>query len=356
MTSESLMNAAGRISSHPFADLRSASYAHRRTKQYHKTSRATRRCTDYDCELCHHIKHHARLSRREETKHDIQSESWKDKLYAEWAHEVDVQYMDEIVAYQRFGKHADIFEGRVGTNEDGWLISGENFGAWGRRRIGEMRAVKEERIRKAQRTRTPSLSVPRKGDEKHSSSVIVSKPPIPHTTLPITPLDKLGHNLLTSILMPNKYFRWYCRKKNIPAFPTIYGFGWFGEFEWQWHRNASGCWELGYPSECNGCDSLPCTCCCTRNGSMYYRCYCADFGRDEKSPEKMQRCSLVEWVKGVLWDILVREEFERRVTGGVDCEEGRESEREEEWELMCHAASEGWSVVSAESEYDMLDV
>ena len=88
---------------------------------------------------------------------------------------------------------------------------------------------------------------------------------------------------------------------------------------------------------------------------MYYRCYCADFARDEKSPEEVQRCSLVEWVRGALWDIMVCEELERKVAEGIEGEGQKESDHEE-WELMSHATSEGWSVVSEESEYDMLDV
>ncbi|CAO2650174.1 Nn.00g014660.m01.CDS01 [Neocucurbitaria sp. VM-36] len=355
MASESLMNCAGRTSSHSFADLRSASYAHRRTKKFHKNARAYRRCFDWDCALCHHIKYRARRWRGEEIKHHIQNKDWEEQWSAGWAHEEDLYYMDEIVAYQRHGKNADIFEGRVGTREDGWLISGENFGAWGRRRIMEMRAVKEERIRKAQRTLTPAVPTPVKGDEKPSIDKADSTPRIPHTTLPITPSDIEGHQLLSSILTPNKYFRQRCRVKNIPPIPAINGFYWFGEYAWQFHRNGSGCWELGYVGQCDDCGSFPCPCCCTGNGSMYYGCSCKDFARDEKSPEEVQSCSLVEWVRGALWDVLVREEFEKRTAEGIGWEGEKESDNEE-WELMSHATSEGWSVVSEESEYDMLDV
>lgn len=91
---------------------------------------------------------------------------------------------------------------------------------------------------------------------------------------------------------------------------------------------------------------------------MYYGCYCKEFMGVEKSwsPEGVQRCALVEWVKGELWNIIVREEFERRMVEGGEGEESKVSERDEEWDDMSNAASEGWSVVSVMSGYEMVDV
>ncbi|KAF1848962.1 uncharacterized protein K460DRAFT_83420 [Cucurbitaria berberidis CBS 394.84] len=352
MASESLMNAAGRTSSHPFSDLRAASYAHRRLKKYPEQISRKRghRGEDY-----RPTKYWTSLFQREESKHHTQNRPWEELWGAESDFKDDLKFMDEVVAYQRFGKYAEIFEGRAGVEMDGWMMSGEDFGAWGRKRIGEMRSVKEDRIRKAQCTRT-TTTVPasRKDDEEHANSTIVSTSPIPNTTLPITPLDIHAHNLLKEILTPNEYF---LRRRRFmkPPIPRISGFQWFGVYEWQWHRNQSGCWELGYADSCGGC-SFPCTCCCVGNGSMYWPCSCAEFAKDEKGPEEVHTCSLIEWVKGPLWAVLMHDEHERRMVEIIEASEGEESKHSEAWELMSDAASEGWSIVSVESGFEILDI
>jgi hypothetical protein len=87
---------------------------------------------------------------------------------------------------------------------------------------------------------------------------------------------------------------------------------------------------------------------------MYYPCSCADFKDDEgkwvsPAPEDVQRCSLVEWVRGRLWEVMVEDE-EAEITNKL-AEGARE---DEEWEMMSNATSEGWSVVSQESEADVV--
>jgi hypothetical protein len=108
--------------------------------------------------------------------------------------------------------------------------------------------------------------------------------------------------------------------------------------DYAWHRNESGCWEIGY----SVCDwgSFPCSCCCTGNGSMYYACFCKEFGVGEAcevgTPEIGRAAGLVEWARGRAKELLLEEEGERVVV-----------EEETEW-VMLEDSDDGWSVVSEE--------
>ncbi|KAF2848354.1 hypothetical protein T440DRAFT_470221, partial [Plenodomus tracheiphilus IPT5] len=247
MATESLMNAAGRSSSHPFADLRSASHAHHRTQTYpykrtppkYKYSRSRREPV-----------HEARIIRKQDAYIHIASRPWEDDFTAQADHEFAVYYSDDMVLNQRYGKFAELVDrkyGRVGS-----VRLGEGFGEWVMRRVGEMRGVKEERLgRKIA------------GGESLSG--------VMRTTRPTDPDDILGHALLRDVLDPLCYP--YClRPRYKPFFPIIDAVLFFGAatWDWQWHRNASGCWELGYVSEtCEG-GAFPCSCCGQGNGDMFF--------------------------------------------------------------------------------------
>lgn len=264
-----------------------------------------------------------RLHRKDQIHEHITSEEWFCDLYATERFEEELSYMDEIVLYEHFGKNKDIIEGRDQTRQEG-------FSEWGQRRINEMRAVKEARLRAKLSNTAPEYN---NG---------------PSSTLPFRPDDIEGHGLLTYILSDANVNVAHCRRVKQPPFPRIYNFAWFGEYKWQWHRNESGCWILGYADACDS-DSFPCPCCCSWGGSMYFPCSCKDFG-DQPAPEEMQRCALVEWVQGRLWDTMMEDESVRvRELGIVEVEE------EMEWELFSDAASEGWSVVSSEEEFELLE-
>lgn len=347
MATESAMNAAGRTSSHPFSDFRSASLAHRRTKKYprQKDTRRRNRC----CEICNPPRHSGRLARNEEAKHHIQGKHWTDDWAAHREFEEELKWVDDIKRYELFGQGREVFEKISDSAEvkDGWMISGEDFGAWGRRRIAEMRAVKEERLREA---------FDNEKDGACNDATVTPRIPslTSKTTLPTTASDIHAHSLLKQILTPTRHFLRLSRLNKGHPFPAIYSFAWFGEYDWQWHRNYSGCWELGYADACGGC-SIPCSCCCVGNGSMYWPCHCADFGV-EPAPDEMQRCSLVEWVYGELWRIM-KEEALLVCDGSVeDNNEDCDDRQIEEWEVMSDgdAASEGWSVVGSGEEFELL--
>jgi hypothetical protein len=299
--SENAMQAAGRLSSHTYADLRSARRAYQRTRKYPQE----RLNNTSDCRCCsemHYSK--ARRTRKKDIQDPMCPEVWGDVFACEQQTNEDYSHIDDVDYFEMFGRW------RPGVQ------NAEDFGAWGRRRIMEMRAVKEDRIRRA----TSNLAPP------HS----------PTTTLPTTSSDIYHHALLTEVLTPTKYLLFKSRWTNISPIPIIYGFLWFGEFEWAWHRNASGCWEFG--GVCSDY-TLPCPCCCMGNGSMYYSCSCEEF-EGTTAPEDVHRCSLVEWVDGELRGIMLEEETAKNEERWV----------RQEWDVVSDAASEEWSVVSEESE------
>ncbi|KAI4910991.1 hypothetical protein J4E90_007248 [Alternaria incomplexa] len=136
LPSEPAMNAAGRTSDHPFKDVRSARRVRQRSKRYPEriySGNKRRRNDRY------------RLARENQLRHESKQadiREWEDDCYDRWAHEVDMEHMDDIKAYELFGKNAHVFEGTA----TGDIITGEDFGTWARRRIAEMRRVKEHRI------------------------------------------------------------------------------------------------------------------------------------------------------------------------------------------------------------------
>jgi hypothetical protein len=263
-----------------------------------------------------------RLARKRDLAHTLRHSTWHQDIEAAAQFEGEYQHMDAVVKLQRFGKL---------RLED---VKSEDFGVWARRRIEEMRRVKEDRLRStsAPVSRTPaSLSLA--------------------TTLPIEKSDIYAHYLLSSALSLSKHEKNYLRSKHIPLFPVIHGFAWFGEYSWAWHRNASGCWEVGYAG-CGAC-AFPCSCCCAGNGSMYYGCACEEW-RGVVAPEETQRCALVEWVVGELWDVMLAEEEQGKRGETVSGEVGEFRDWVEEWDVVSDIVSDGWSVVSVESEFEVV--
>ncbi|KAH9878157.1 hypothetical protein J1614_003374 [Plenodomus biglobosus] len=99
MATESLMNVAGRSSSHPFADLRSASHAHHRK---YKNPRTISKCKARRC-CAKYIPPRGKMRMHTKTdayKH-IASRSWDDDLLAQAEYEVDLRHLNDMVMSQR---------------------------------------------------------------------------------------------------------------------------------------------------------------------------------------------------------------------------------------------------------------
>ncbi|CAA9962679.1 hypothetical protein PTMSG1_06053 [Pyrenophora teres f. maculata] len=347
LPSESAMDAAGRDPEQPFKDFRAARHAHQRTRKYskRKDSRRKRRGLDkkrpgYGIAL-------------KDAYLGIKSREWEDDWEAEQAHNTDLEHMDDILAYYRFGKNADIFEQSDGRE----VVHGEDFGSWARRRIHEMRTIKESRIRNHGSDTCPKPLPNIKQHTVHNTwrpgRINATIPTAPYsnptqTTLPTTPTDIDAHATLVCVLRPSKFYLAHCRRRNLPPYQHIEGFSWFGEYTWKWHRNASGCWTLGYGDGCEYDGAFPCECSC--NGSLTYRCYCDEFKVgtwwEGPAPEEQQACSLIEWVKGELRERMEDDErsFQAQLRKG----------EEEEDELMRRAEESGtsWEANSGGDEFE----
>ncbi|KAF2871489.1 hypothetical protein BDV95DRAFT_572120 [Massariosphaeria phaeospora] len=104
-------------------------------------------------------------------------------------------------------------------------------------------------------------------------------------------------------------------------------------YTWYWHRNDSGCWYLSeYGSGMGKC------------GDSWEDCHCKVYEGEDWDPEAVQRCSLVEWTRGALRDML-REEGEGE--GEAETDSRSElvvwEELGEDWEVLSAVESEGWS-------------
>lgn len=152
---EAAMQAAGRIPSHTYRDLRSARRSYQRTRKHpHKKSHRERQCCCCQDTRSHQTRRAWKRSRQDDM-HQAHDEHTEDVMY-HWRDEGDTK--DVCVYFRDFEQH-------------------EDFSTWARRRIDETRAMKEARLRSA-----------------------------PTTTLFTTPNDTHAQNVLTSLLVPNNNF------------------------------------------------------------------------------------------------------------------------------------------------------
>lgn len=268
------------------------------------------------------------------TKHHFLA--W-DTPHAEPTHSWVPETTDDIVRHLTLHRGAPVPE-----HHAPYLETGEFFAAWCQRRIAEMRAVKEDRLRRgAPSTRAP-LVLRRVREWRFLKRFDVYTGDAGSTTLPTNAYDALGHELLRSILTPHRWWRKPQRVSNASLFRAVNGFRWFGEFEWEWYRNASGCWEIGYGGTCGGFggdgdEALgDCACCCVDGGYA-------------PAPDEVQRCCLVEWVGEESREIMMLEEENARAKlHSLDHDEAMsESGDAIHWEVISSASSEAWSVVDA---------
>jgi hypothetical protein len=309
-SNESCMNAAGRTTMHPYRDMRSTSYARKHARRYADNGPRTRSIGGRKWEQAHRRRENKR-QKRDTLRDEIQANQRREKVWSPgkpkniefvvWDVNLEEEFdqyivamEDDVIRYEKLHKNAEVFESPQLYSE-----TGETFSVWAQRRIAEMRAVKESRMETQLAPRQKlmvyetgfvrwrRMGVPRFNYNVYCGTALT-------TTLPTNTYDAYGHALLRTALTQSKWARQQARfNPTMSLFPRIVDYNWFGEYTWRWHRNASGCWQIGY-GECYGC-AIPCSCCNSGNGSMYYRCYCENF-EDEVAPDEQQRCSLVEWV------------------------------------------------------------
>lgn len=296
-------------------DIRSAAYARKWTRNYHDSGPRTRSVAGRKWWHAERRNDNKRL-KRDTLRHSIKEAQERKQVfsggkYKNWhfilwdlipddGFDEEIENMrDDVIRYEKMHWYNDIFE-----RTDPCMEVGETFSIWAQRRIAEMRAVKEDRLRnklplvqrqvafqshqiRAMGIRQRSVIFDRSGYEVYPGSPNT-------TTLPTNDYDAYGHALLHRILTPTKWAMQQARfRPDVSRFPAVEGDGWFAAYTWGWHRNFSGCWEFGY-GECDG-TPIPCPCCCCGNGSMYFECHCKIFG-NVSAPEEQQRCCLLEWV------------------------------------------------------------
>ena len=265
-----------------------------------ETTEICERAWPGDMEMLHHL--HEDLSFYEEWVHIFEGQSWM---------------------YEAGADKEAILNGEMEV--------GETFEVWCRRRINEMRAVKESRLRAKLTARKPSSTMVTSGtprfnidddeDEGYHSSTFTSPSIVtPTTTLPTTQNDIEGHTLLSNFLsLSTRYL----------AERDQTDYSWFGEYAWYWHRNETGRWVV---------HDWPC-------GEDNLSCFCEQWSGIEWEgwdPEGGRRVWLAELLVGAgwegLWDERLAKEQWDEESVGEQCE--MESVHDAE-------AEAGWDIVSA---------
>ncbi|KAF2437266.1 hypothetical protein P171DRAFT_437872 [Karstenula rhodostoma CBS 690.94] len=346
---ESYMNAAGRTTMHPYRDLRSASYARKRSSKKAKSRPRTQSVGGRKWEHAQCRRENKR-KKRDTLRYEIYENQRRDRVcwcspgkqknldIVVWDVNLEEEFDQELVAewshYEKFHKNAGEFE-----SPEPYKETDEAFSVWAQRRIAEMRAVKESRMQTQVAPRqqpmvykTNHYRPMRIGVDIFSYNIYCGSPLT--TTQPTNAYDAYGHTLLRAALTPSRWARKRTRfDPKISLFPRIYNYSWFGEYTWRWHRNASGCWQIGY-GECDGC-AIPFPCSNTGGYlSNFDKCYCEEF-EGEVAPEEQQRCSLVEWV-GAEGRRLIRADEARAQANGHtrDCDNDFAGDSDSEWSFV----------------------
>jgi hypothetical protein len=325
----------------PYQDFRSAG----RAKQRERRSREDtgNRVNGYRCRKQQQTENRRdnKRSKREITRFAVQESQevvqWFHPALVDWntklPDELDewVTNMDDLTRYQVLHQDAETFE-----SSEPYLEVGENFSAWCQRRIAEMRSVKERRIRLNVPPTFQPMLWQDKMDHRYGRRYHIYTGDATTTTLPTTAYDALGHELLRCVLNPGRWWVRQCQRRGKPPFRVIESYGWFGEYEWHWHQNLSGCWEVRRGGSCTSHKG---------EGS------CAAIERGAgvmPAPEEMQKCSLFAWVGEQSREIMARQEA--RMGGWMSCLDDDDmdvsgSDSDCGWSVVSSASSERWSVV-----------
>jgi hypothetical protein len=239
--------------------------------------------------------------------------------------------MQDVKRYRLLHQDASIFESSEPYSE-----VGELFVPWAQRRIAEMRGVKESRIRRSAPLTLKPMVWHDKIDRKYVKRYKIYTGDASTTTLPTNSYDALGHELLRSVLDPGKWWVKKCLREGKQIIRAIHNDGWFGEYEWHWHRDVWGRWEIEY-----GWD-------CTAREGWYRMAREMDVGKVPMM-EEVRRCSLFEWLRKEGRDIILRDEAMVEEWIRLLDDDGNVSGSESDygWSIVSLASSETWSVVDA---------
>jgi hypothetical protein len=210
---EAAMQAAGRIPSHTYRDLRSARRSYQRTRKHpHKSPRRQRQCS-----CCQVISsNQSRRARKRGRQDELH------RAYDEYTSDDEWWYYEE----REIACECNFVRGCQQSKP-------EDFGTWARRRINEARAVKEARLQ------SPRLAVPT-------------------TTLPTILRDAYGHTVLTDFLMPNTSFMHFLS----PSLLHVCGM-WRSWKDYECFADYSGLWEWEW-AFCERCMYKNCVRGCTQ--------------------------------------------------------------------------------------------
>ncbi|KAH7390789.1 hypothetical protein DE146DRAFT_143034 [Phaeosphaeria sp. MPI-PUGE-AT-0046c] len=325
----------------PYRDLRSAARSRRRKRQ------DRRMCHSYKCrkegqayadtrntKAKREIKRFAALENQEGVL--WQTPIWTPTGFnwIEWdIHQPDednqfFENMHDIERYSILHRDASIFE-----SPQPFIEVGETFSTWCQRRINEMRNVQESRLRAGTQATLKPMLWRRKYNRRYLKQYDIFTGDATTTTLPTNAYDALGHELMRSVLTPTRS----------ALFKSVTGFQWFGEYEWEWYRNAWGVWKIRYAGPHNGLHydlAIECPFCWGQDQSMIQEC-CRVQSEIEMAWEEGQRCSLVEWVGTEGRELILREEQEEKPLE-VGCVVLMSDDA---WEIGPSVSSDAWSVV-----------
>jgi hypothetical protein len=328
---ESHMNAAGRSSTHPFRDLRSASHARHRSRLHKKPPR----CHSIGCRKWSQSEHRLENKRhkREIVRHEIRYNRHHPCGLLDERDKFDATEgrRDDLYLYIGYRKHADFFESKETYTEPGEL-----FAEWAQRRIAEMRAVKENRLLAGESVVQPSAAACTRKMVSMSASTYETFRGTSHTTtLPTNDYDAHGHAFLHAVLTASESVQRRAKcDPRVSVFPVIDGYAWFGEYTRQWHRDAFGYWEIEQWGECRPAG----------RSRMYGECYCSEFDKDEPTPDDERDCSLLEWVDGQGRALMAMQALE----SGAETSQQRWASGED----ASSVCGSEWSIMNRESEVE----
>ncbi|KAF2832656.1 hypothetical protein CC86DRAFT_92529 [Ophiobolus disseminans] len=286
------------LPSHTYRDIRSASFPSRKPR---KPS-----CKSTRCRSCAAITlNTTRRARKQDLHHTLRRSTWEADLWNDSCVDEDYRSIDDMVQSRTLGR---------------WMREAEEFDVWARRRVGEMRGIKEGGM----------------GDGDNGMKV--------HTTRPTTLEDVHAHTLLSEVLVPNiRYIQWLG-----PGLIHLCGLWRFGDYKYAYYTCAPGAWSWRWVS----CDR--CVATCYRGCKPWVVCRCV--GKDDMVGVlgHGRRVRLVEWGNERVWRAVLEEERKNLEEEDKMGREMRLVEEERGWDVVSVAASEEWSVISERSGFEVV--